>query len=618
MNMKSRLAALTAAAATLLIIAGASCQRTIRPPVFVSVPETVFAGEVAHLRLVTYVLGYQSTGYVMDWGDTVETDSGRFPLGDTGTVSHVWSAPGVKQVRARAFPFADPTLLTDWSERETVVVVPGGEGAPVIDTVFVDPPVAVRGVEGSLTVVAHDPGGDSIRIILDWGDGTDTTTNFFPSPCSVVVGHTFGQVETARVLIIAQDWKGASSLPETVSIPVGTAGGVNWWWQSSDPENPGEPCTTSPLIVTVGGDERLFFSDEGDGKFYSIRASGFGGEKSATTRWPGGTFSGHPAFCEATQHIIIGSDEGELYALKVDGLGKDWHWPDNPESLLTGLEWGAPAIKGNRLYVPHEDDSLFLFEDVGLQGNRVAAYPVNASVVDAPVIDAQGNVYFGTDSGYLYKMGPELDTVYWRTRLLANGEIHGPVIGGDGAVYCASDQSRVYAIDPVSGTPLWTATLDGDVSRLALGQSAIFVGSGSGHVYSIDPATGEKNWEKQLTLTAGFSTTPIVAANGYVYFQDDDDVLYCLNQADGTIIWYCKCTDYLPRAGGGGPHRPRKTQLFDYAPNPTILANGNIIVCGDDALYCVAGYPEGPLDGAAPWPKWQHDVYNTGYVGGGR
>jgi outer membrane protein assembly factor BamB len=111
-------------------------------------------------------------------------------------------------------------------------------------------------------------------------------------------------------------------------------------------------------------------------------------------------------------------------------------------------------------------------------------------------------------------------------------------------------------------------------------------------------------------------TAPIVAANGYVYFHDDADALYCLNQADGTVIWSCDCPRYLPRSGGMARHL-RKAGVADYPPNPTILSNGNIIVAGADALYCVAGYTNGPLDPLAPWPKWQHDVYNTGYVHGG-
>ncbi len=616
--MKSRLAVFVVAAAVLLLSAVAGCQRTIKPPVFVSVPDTVFAGETARLRLVTYVLGYQSTGYIMDWGDTVETDSGRFPLGDTATVSHVWSAPGVKQVRARAFPFADPTRLTDWSERETVVVVQGGVGAPVIDTVFFYRPVAVKGVEGFLTVVAHDPDRDSIRIVFDWGDGTDKTTSFFPSPCSIVVGHTFGQVETAIVAVTAQDARGAVSLPDTVCVPVGYAGGVTWYWPNN--REPPRTFVTSPVIVNDGTGEFLYGVRKDDYKFYAIRLSDGHESYCASTKFPGFEFTGQLAFCAATRHIIISSDEGELYALKADGLGKDWQWPNKPaQESLTGIEWGAPAIKDNRVYVGHLDDSILCFIDSVDHGVRVAAFTPHAGLVDAPVIDAQGNVFFGTDSGYLYKLGPELDTVFWRTRLLISGEIHGPTVGGDGTIYCASDSFRLFAIDPATGTVKtgWPITLDGEVTRPAVGQSALFLGCRSGKAYSISPATGSINWAKQLTLTAGFSTTPIVAANGYVYFQDEEDVLYCLNQAGGILIWACNCPAWLPRAGGNA-RRPRRTQLVDYAPNPTILANGNIIVPGSDALYCVAGYPEGPLDPLAPWPKWQHDVYNTGYVSGGR
>jgi outer membrane protein assembly factor BamB len=236
--------------------------------------------------------------------------------------------------------------------------------------------------------------------------------------------------------------------------------------------------------------------------------------------------------------------------------------------------------------------------------------------VDGPVIDAQGNVYFGTDSGYLYKMGPELDTVFWRTRLLANGEIHSPLVGGDGTIYCASESSRLYARDPTTGAPVWTVTVDGDAFRPALGQSALFVGTAFGKAYSINPATGGTNWQIQLTPGDGISTTPVVTDSGIVYFQDESDVLYCVSQSDGLVIWSCDCKRYLPRSGGS-PRRPRKMQLTDYYPSPTILPSGNIIVAGVDALYCVAGYPGAPLDPLAPWPKWQHDIWNTGHIHGG-
>jgi outer membrane protein assembly factor BamB len=614
---ESSAAALLAVLAALVLMAvGAGCAKKLYTPEFVSAPDTVFAGDSAHLRLITTGRGYASIGYIIDWGDTVETNSSRFPLGDTATVSHVWSLPGVKQVRARASPFADLTGLTDWSESETVVVVGGGEHAPVIDTVTIGQSVAVKNVGVFFTVKTHDPDGDAVRVRFDWGTG-DTTTAYFPSPCSITVGHVFAQAETAMVVVTAQDTWGATSFPETVLVSVGTAGGVVWYWRSSDPENPDEPFTTAPVIATAGTEERLYIG--GDHSFYSMRTSDRKGVRKATTRWPECVFRGHPAVCEATQHIIVGSDEGELYALRLDGLREDWQWPDSPESLLTGLLWGAPAINGNRLYVASQNESIYCFVDEETTCACVSAFTPHASFVDAPAIDAQGNVCFGTDSGYLYKMGSELDTVFWRARLLANGEIHGPVIGSDGTIYCASDSFHLFAIDPTTGNVKsgWPVTLAGDVFRPAIGQSAIFAGSRFGKVYSIDPATGGINWERSLSPNDGFSTAPVVAANGYVYFQDDADMLYCLAQADGRILWICDCPSYLPHVDVNAP-RPRRTQLTDYAPNPTICANGNIIVLGRDACYCVGGYPEGPLDPLAPWPKWQHDLYNTGHVGGGR
>jgi len=114
-------------------------------------------------------------------------------------------------------------------------------------------------------------------------------------------------------------------------------------------------------------------------------------------------------------------------------------------------------------------------------------------------------------------------------------------------------------------------------------------------------------------------TAPIVTANGYVYFQDDQDVLYCVKQADGAVWWTSDCNNYLPSGGrSGNSPRPRKLGLLNYDPNPSITSTGNIIVVGRSALFCVAGYPEGPLDPQAPWPKWQHDLYNAGCLSGRR
>ncbi|MCX6843139.1 MAG: PQQ-binding-like beta-propeller repeat protein [candidate division WOR-3 bacterium] len=549
--------------------------------------------------------------YVMNWTDATDTSTLSYASGDTASVTHVWDAVGTYDVKAMAILDADPAKASEFSPAKSVKVILNNR--PVVDSVQ-HPPVGVKDGETFITVYGSDVlDGDSLRVIVNWGGSKDTTTELFPTPCVSTVSHVFTSLGDATIIVWTQDWKGAKSLPDTIVIPIGTSGGVLWYWWSSDPENGEEPLTTSPIVANDGTDEVVLSSCEGDYKFYSIRASNGGSKKNQTTKETEGAFTSHPGF--ANGHIIVGSDEGELYALSLlDNLKVDWQFPDSGIEKTTGTEWGAPAFSGFSFYIGHDDDSIFKFADNGVAGTRVAAYGLHASVVDAPIVDASGNVIFATDSAFLYKMDANLNSPIWKSALRGGGEVFGPILGNDGTIYCTSDSSLLYAIDPTDGSVKsgWPLSLDGDVSRPALGQSALFIASAFGTAYSINPATGSINWEKALTTTDGFYTTPVVAANGYVYFQSDADMLYCVNQADGTVIWTCNCPNYLPRTGGGSPHRPRKLQLNGYAANPSITSTGDIIVAGDDACYCVAGYPEGPLDPAAAWPKWQKNLSNAG------
>jgi len=558
---------------------------------------------------VTTTSGSGNVRYVMNWSDDTDTGDVSYASGETAAVTHIWNTVGSYDVKAQAILDAEPAKASEFSTAKSVKVLLNV--APVIDSVQA-PPVAVKDAEAFFTVYGKDADGDSLRVIAKWPSG-DTTTELFPTPCNATVSHIFTSIDPAAMVIFwTEDWKGTKSAPDTVLVQVGNEGGVKWYWWN-DNENQGA-LSTSALVANDGTDEVVMSYCWDDYKFYSIKTSNGNDKSNVTTGFPEYEFSGHPGLCAATGHIIVGSDEGELYALTLDGLSKAWQWPDkSPEDSLDFIEWGAPAISATDIYIGRDDDNLYHFVDAGAQGNQMPTYSLDsASLVDAPVVDASGSVIFGTDSGYLIKIDGNLSSPFWRSHLEPIGEVHGPIIGGDGTIYCGTDSSRLYAVSPDSGVPKWTATLDGVGARPALGQSALFIGTENGKAYSVNPATGAINWEKPLAPGFGFLTTPIVAANGYVYFQSDDDVLYCVSQTDGTLIWSCDCKAYLPRIGGGKPHQPRKLELTGYDPNPSICANGNILVVGMEALYCVAGYELGPIDPAAAWPKWQKDLSNAG------
>jgi len=485
---------------------------------------------------------------------------------------------------------------------------------PVVDSVVVAPqgpsPDGVR-----LIVRAHDPDGDDIRLRVEWGDKSDTVTEFYSSPCSVELGHRYSVDTLSAVIVNAFDMNNVS-IPIITTVPVEPCGRVLWYWQS--PEQ--GAMSTSALVANDGEDEVVMSYSWDDYKFYSIKVDNGRAKSYTTTKWSEYEFIAGPALCAATGHVIVGSDEGELYALTLSGLVRAWRWPNVPqETLGSFIPFGAPAINGADIYVGCDDGKLYKFTDAEASVVPGPVYDLDHStVVDAPVIDAAGNVYIGTDSGYLIKLDANLSSSIWRVAIQRGSEIHCPTIGADGTIYCLADSLGLSAIYPTNGFPLWSRQFYGKATRLAVGSSAIFVGTSAGMAYSVRPEDGRLNWLKRIGR-GGFVTAPIVTANGYVYFQDDQDVLYCVKQADGAVWWASDCNNYLPSGGrSGNSHRPRKLGLTDYDPNPTITSTGDIIVVGKQALFCVAGYPEGPLDPQAPWPKWQHDLYNTGYVGRGR
>ena len=87
-----------------------------------------------------------------------------------------------------------------------------------------------------------------------------------------------------------------------------------------------------------------------------------------------------------------------------------------------------------------------------------------------------------------------------------------------------------------------------------------------------------------------------IAPDGTVYFGSDDNYLYAL-YPDGTLKW-------------------RYETDANVETSPTIGSDGKVYFTSRDGyLYALKG--KSPL-AASAWPKFHHDLRNTGRAGGSR
>ncbi len=572
--MLSRFAVAAITAAAILSLPGCD-EHSYLSTWIVSGPDHVAPGEVATFIVTSKATNWSPTfRYVMHWGDTSIVDTVTRSPGDTGRMVHIWSFPGRYKVWATAHLTEGDSQISS-SAAKTVIV--SSDSDPVIDS------AQFRHLwrPSDLVVFAHHPRGESLRLAVTWGDGRVDTTSYRPSPCSSRATHSYADYGHKDVVFRVLNRSGAASAPETLSAYVTTTGAVVKYWRGFFD---GSPAADSEVVYIMASDYLFGLREEGSEYVWA------------------GSFAGHLSFTGQTGHLYAGMQDGHLRALTKE-LVPVWRYPS--DESISSRRWGPVAVRGNVLYVPCSNDSIYCLADNDTSATRRAAF--SAAEVDAVVLDSDGNVYFGDGQGCVFKLTSGLDLVR-KVQLQSDGVIYAPVIGANGVVYCASSTNHVYSV-AAAGSVRWDVTLAGTCSRPVVALDGLFAGTTTGILYKLDLGSGATLWQSQLG-NRPLSPAPILVTEGSAYVQTDDDRLYCISQSSGDSVWVCNAAEYLPSQ----PHllRPQSAGVL----SPTVDANGRIYMVGSGAFYRLSSYAH--LDAAVPWPKWQHDLHNTGYVGGGR
>jgi len=508
-----------------------------------------------------------------DWGDsTVSNWTGWFASGDTVTGTHTWFNKGIYKIIAQA---RDQKLQSsEWSGAPSKTIVVGRTPAP-----SAQPSGPDRGGQDSVytfKAAALQPDSIMVAIRFAWGDGdTSAWSAFVASGESVSMSHAWVAPDTYAVTAQAKDtgnapspWSAPHSIvirpPDTLRI---------WRFQIATGEVIG--LFSSPAI----GPDGTIYVGSSDSAIYAVNPNG-------TPKWryvTYGSVRSSPAIA-ADGTVYVGSSGG-LYAFTPNGVLK-WR------TETYGSVHSSPAIASDgTVYVGTLGDLLYA---ISPDGTIKWSFQTGNNVEASPAIGADGTIYIGSDDNYLYALDPD-GTVKWH--LEANSDVRSSAaVAADGTIYVGTDSRTFFdfwALNP-DGTGKWAQIGDRVRSSPAIGaDGSIYYGSFDNYLYALN-SDGAVKWRY---MTGGHvNAGPAVAADGTIYFGSVDHCLYAVN-ADGTLKWRYETDGYV-------------------GSSPSIGPDGTVYFTSHDGyLYALKG--TSPL-ADSPWPKFHHDIGNTGRVGGGR
>ena len=572
---RSHVGLIVALSAALTLVLVPSCRRNhaASVPTVPAGPDSCFTDTTYAFTTIVADPDGDSVAVRFDWGDSTFSDwSVPVASGDTVALTHAWPDTGTYQVIAQA---RDAALLTSgWSAALAVrmVVARPAPNAPQ------EPSGPDRGWQGqAYTFGIFVPFSETIPVAIRfaWGDGDTTDWSSFVSPGdSVKMDHIWSLPDTYEVTAQAKDtmntlsrWSDAHPIriwpPDTLRV-----------WRVRVNAIEGRSFYSSPAL---GQNGRIYVGSP-DGTLYSLSTD-------STILWryvTGNMIRSSPAIA-ADGTIYVGSNDDLLYAIGSDST---YRWSYATEGSIQT----TPAIGADgTVYVASLDHWFYALSQFGSMDWRILA---NRAGHSSAAVGADGTIYVGTDDNYICAEGTN-GAVKWEYK--TEGAIHSsPSIGADGTVYCGSDDGNLYALT-ATGSLKWKYQTDSVVlgSASIAADGTIYIGSDDGCMYALDPS-GSLKWKYQTG--GGIEGSPAVAADGTVYFGSTDGSMYALNP-DGSAKWQFESDGAIQSS-------------------PTIGPDGRVYFTSKDGyLYALKG--RSPL-ASSPWPKFHHDLRNTGRAGGSR
>lgn len=170
---------------------------------------------------------------------------------------------------------------------------------------------------------------------------------------------------------------------------------------------------------------------------------------------------------------------------------------------------------------------------------------------------AAQQVSFGDESWPVFRGNPQLtalaagnlpDTLKLAWKFQAGSDLVATPVIADGTAYISSLDKHLYAVDLKTGTEKWQFEADDELqaSPLVVG-GTVYVGTSGGTLYAIDAQTARPKWtfKDAGEITGAANVAADAAGRTLIVFGSYDNNLYCLNAADGSLVFQHPAENYI-------------------------------------------------------------------------
>ncbi len=222
---------------------------------------------------------------------------------------------------------------------------------------------------------------------------------------------------------------------------------------------------------------------------------------------------GSPVFVPESELVLIGSSDGNLYALDGEEGFELWRFPTGDKI------WGTPTMQDGVAYFGSLDHSVYAVTVDRESAQLLWRFPVNGGVSAAPVV-ADGRVYVGAFDSIFYAVDAQSGEEVWRF----DGSrkwFWGAAVATEDTVYVAALDGILYALDAADGEPRWQLNTEEPIigSPVIVGEW-IVIGPLDGRVRAVK--TSDPETEKQCNIRKTLRSSLTASQDGVVYFGATD------------------------------------------------------------------------------------------------